>query len=147
MYIYTYTIYTCDFFKLQTLGFSLFLSNNIVVDISNFRKFQLSNWLLSSINCKVITIILGKVLILSKLFILSCCITQVNEGMAANSRIVSNTGHTVLQRAEHTAWKNELVGKMNLFSPVFQNETQQSNQNFLQVYYQNRNPIPSCLTP
>ncbi|KAM7408454.1 hypothetical protein PAMA_002263 [Pampus argenteus] len=34
--------------------------------------------------------------------------SMVNEGTAANSHIASNTGHSVLQRAEHTAWKNEL---------------------------------------
>lgn len=71
-------------------------------------------------DCKVITITFGEVLILSKLFILSCCITQVNEGTAANSHMASSTGHSVLQRAEHTTWKNELVGKINLFSSVFQ---------------------------
>ncbi|XP_044071392.1 serologically defined colon cancer antigen 8 homolog isoform X2 [Siniperca chuatsi] len=34
--------------------------------------------------------------------------SMVNESMAANSHIASNTGHSVLQKAEHTTWKNEL---------------------------------------
>ncbi|XP_070772289.1 serologically defined colon cancer antigen 8 homolog [Enoplosus armatus] len=34
--------------------------------------------------------------------------SMVNESMAANSHSASNTGHSELQKAEHTTWKNEL---------------------------------------
>ncbi|XP_022619562.1 serologically defined colon cancer antigen 8 isoform X3 [Seriola dumerili] len=34
--------------------------------------------------------------------------SMVNESMAANSHITSNIGHSVLQRAEQSTWKNEL---------------------------------------
>ncbi|XP_023250219.1 serologically defined colon cancer antigen 8 isoform X1 [Seriola lalandi dorsalis] len=34
--------------------------------------------------------------------------SMVNESMAANGHITSNIGHSVLQRAEHSTWKNEL---------------------------------------
>ncbi|XP_019108508.1 serologically defined colon cancer antigen 8 homolog isoform X1 [Larimichthys crocea] len=34
--------------------------------------------------------------------------TTVNESMAANSHVDSNTSYSRLQKAEHTAWKNEL---------------------------------------
>ncbi|TMS04414.1 Serologically defined colon cancer antigen 8-like protein [Larimichthys crocea] len=33
---------------------------------------------------------------------------EVNESMAANSHVDSNTSYSRLQKAEHTAWKNEL---------------------------------------
>uniref|UniRef100_A0A8D3DJZ6 SHH signaling and ciliogenesis regulator sdccag8 n=1 Tax=Scophthalmus maximus TaxID=52904 RepID=A0A8D3DJZ6_SCOMX len=33
---------------------------------------------------------------------------KVNESMTASSLIASNTGHSVLQRAQHSTWKNEL---------------------------------------
>uniref|UniRef100_A0A4W6DQ43 SHH signaling and ciliogenesis regulator sdccag8 n=1 Tax=Lates calcarifer TaxID=8187 RepID=A0A4W6DQ43_LATCA len=34
--------------------------------------------------------------------------STVNESVATNSHITSKIGHSVLQRAEHTTWKNEL---------------------------------------
>uniref|UniRef100_A0A8D3DUJ0 SHH signaling and ciliogenesis regulator sdccag8 n=1 Tax=Scophthalmus maximus TaxID=52904 RepID=A0A8D3DUJ0_SCOMX len=34
--------------------------------------------------------------------------SKVNESMTASSLIASNTGHSVLQRAQHSTWKNEL---------------------------------------
>ncbi|XP_039995974.1 serologically defined colon cancer antigen 8 homolog isoform X2 [Xiphias gladius] len=34
--------------------------------------------------------------------------STVNESMAGNSHITANIGHSVLHRAEHTTWKNEL---------------------------------------
>lgn len=47
-------------------------------------------------------------------------VLQVNESMAANSHVDSNTSYSRLQKAEHTAWKNELVRMMDLFTPLFQ---------------------------
>ncbi|XP_045926784.1 serologically defined colon cancer antigen 8 homolog isoform X1 [Micropterus dolomieu] len=34
--------------------------------------------------------------------------SMVNESVSANSHIASNTDHSMLQKAEHTTWKNEL---------------------------------------
>ncbi|KAI3363365.1 hypothetical protein L3Q82_011987, partial [Scortum barcoo] len=34
--------------------------------------------------------------------------SSVNDSMAASSHMASNTGHSMLQKAEHTTWKNEL---------------------------------------
>ena len=45
--------------------------------------------------------------------ILSLCVLQMNESMAANSHIGS--AHSGLQKAEQTTWKNEMVRMMFLF--------------------------------
>ena len=49
-----------------------------------------------------------------------CFVLQVNESMAVNSHNVSsNAGHTVLQKAEPSTWKNELVRMISILSYLY----------------------------